>query len=127
MPAVDRPVPPDARWSRPRSRTVALRRARCQAALARVTPPPITTTSNDSATRVLLEPEIAVGVHGDAEAAMHERGRVVLLDHGRPLYQSPRRKPGPLVDVAFQEPAGIREVDLARGLRLGPLRSGGGL
>src|SRR5262249_29330055 len=122
MTAVDRPVPPDASWSRSRSRTLALRRASCQAALAPVTPPPITTTSNDSATRVLLEPEIAVGVHGDAEARMHQRGRVVLLDHGRPSYQSPRRQPGSLVDRAFQIPAGIREIHRARRLRLGRLR-----
>src|SRR5215470_4842404 len=121
MTAVERPVPPDASWSRSRSRTRAPRRASCQAALAPVTPPPITTTSNDSATRVLLEPEIAIGVHGDAEAGMHQRGRVVLLDHGRPSYQRPRCQPRSLVDRAFQKPAGIREVDLARGLRLGPL------
>src|SRR5215468_5075258 len=118
MTAVERPVPPDASWSRSRSRTRALRRASCQAALAPVTPPPITTTSNDSATRVLLKPEIAVRVHGDAEAGMYQRGGVVLLDHSGPSYQSLRRQPGSLVDRAFQKGAGIREIDLARALRV---------
>src|SRR5262245_56630923 len=119
MTAVDRPVPPDASWSRSRSKTRALLRASCQAALAPMTPPPITTTSNDSATRVLLKTEIAVRVHGDAEAGIYQRGRVVLLDRGRPSYQSLSRKPGSLVDRAFQKPVGIREVDVARALRLG--------